>query len=76
MPMRVLAVADVYEALISDRPYRPAYPWHEALELMRRDVPQRLDSRAFAALEALLRKSMTGGPSELTGGARSLRRIK
>src|SRR5262249_7723200 len=43
MPMRVLAVADVYEALISERPYRPAYPWQEALELMRSDVPERLD---------------------------------
>ena len=25
MPMRVLAVADVYEALISERPYRAAF---------------------------------------------------
>jgi HD-GYP domain-containing protein (c-di-GMP phosphodiesterase class II) len=76
MPMRVLAVADVYEALISDRPYRPAYPWHEALQLMRADVPQRLDGRAFAALEALLRKRPIGGASELTGARPSLRRIK
>jgi HD-GYP domain-containing protein (c-di-GMP phosphodiesterase class II) len=75
MPMRVLAVADVYEALISDRPYRPAYPWHEALELMRAEVPQRLDPRAFAALEALLRKRAVGA-SELTGAPPSLRRIK
>jgi putative nucleotidyltransferase with HDIG domain len=76
MPMRVLAVADVYEALISDRPYRPAYPWHEALELMRSDVPQRLDPRAFAALEALLGQRTIGGASELTGTPRLLRRIK
>jgi HD-GYP domain-containing protein (c-di-GMP phosphodiesterase class II) len=76
MPMRVLAVADVYEALISDRPYRPAYPWYEALELMRPDVPLRLDPRVFAALEELLRKPTVGGASELTSGRRSLRRIK
>jgi putative nucleotidyltransferase with HDIG domain len=77
MPMRVLAVADVYEALISDRPYRPAYPWHEAIELMRADVPQRLDGRAFAALEALLHGHAVGGAaSELTGAPPSLRRIK
>jgi HD-GYP domain-containing protein (c-di-GMP phosphodiesterase class II) len=75
MPMRVLAVADVYEALISDRPYRPAYPWYEALELVRADVPQRLDPRAFAALESLLRKRAVGA-SELTGAPPSLRRIK
>src|SRR6185312_13001601 len=71
MPMRVLAVADVYEALISDRPYRPAHTWHEALELMRTDVPLRLDPRAFTALEALLSKS-----TQFIGGRRSLRRIK
>jgi HD-GYP domain-containing protein (c-di-GMP phosphodiesterase class II) len=76
MPMRVLAVADVYEALISDRPYRPAYPWHEALDLMRADVPKRLDARAFAALEALLRTPTVGGTSQFTGARRSLRRIK
>jgi len=76
MPMRVLAVADVYEALISDRPYRAAYPWHEALELMRPDVPERLDPRAFAALEALLQKPAVGAGNELTGVPPSLRRIK
>jgi HD-GYP domain-containing protein (c-di-GMP phosphodiesterase class II) len=76
MPMRVLAVADVYEALISDRPYRAAYPWHEALDLIRADVPVRLDERAFVALETLLRKRPIGGASELTGAPPSLRRIK
>lgn len=54
MPMRILAVADVYEALVSERPYRPAYPADAALEVMRPDVPLRLDPDAFAALEALL----------------------
>jgi HD-GYP domain-containing protein (c-di-GMP phosphodiesterase class II) len=76
MPMRVLAVADVYEALISDRPYRSAYPWHEALELMRPDVPHRLDPRAFAALEELLRKPTGGGAGEPTGSGRTLRQVK
>ncbi len=76
MPMRVLAVADVYEALISDRPYRAAYQWHEALDLMRHDVPERLDPRAFAALETLLQTPTAGGGSEPTGGRPSLRRIK
>jgi HD-GYP domain-containing protein (c-di-GMP phosphodiesterase class II) len=53
MPMRVLAVADVYEALTAERPYRPAYTSDRALELMRSDVPRRLDGDAFAALETL-----------------------
>ena len=51
MPMRVLAVADVYEALTAERPYRPAWSSERALEIMRLDVPQRLDHDAFDALE-------------------------
>jgi putative nucleotidyltransferase with HDIG domain len=54
MPMRVLAVADVYEALISERPYRPAYTSQVALELMGADVPARLDADAFGALKTLV----------------------
>ena len=53
-PMRMLAVADVYEALTSERPYRPAMSSAEALALMRGDVPGRLDGEVFAALERLL----------------------
>jgi HD-GYP domain-containing protein (c-di-GMP phosphodiesterase class II) len=52
--MRMLAVADVYEALTSERPYRPARSSDAALEVMRADVPGRLDAEAFAALEGLL----------------------
>jgi putative nucleotidyltransferase with HDIG domain len=53
-PMRMLAVADVYEALTSQRPYRPAMSSADALALMRTDVPERLDGEVFAALERLL----------------------
>lgn len=31
---KIVAVADVYDALVSDRPYRPAHPPHRALEIM------------------------------------------
>ncbi len=55
MPMRVLAVADVYAALTAERPYRPAHAPQRALELMRADVPQRLDSDAFTALNTVVR---------------------
>ncbi|HYM80871.1 MAG TPA: HD domain-containing phosphohydrolase [Candidatus Limnocylindria bacterium] len=34
---RILAVADVYEALTSDRPYRPALPEETALRIMEKD---------------------------------------
>jgi HD-GYP domain-containing protein (c-di-GMP phosphodiesterase class II) len=76
MPMRVLAVADVYEALISDRPYRSAYSPRDALALMRRDVPERLDPEAFATLEAVLNGQAVADYGELTGVRPPLRRIK
>ncbi len=75
-PMRVLAVADVYEALVSDRPYRPAYSPRDALDLMHDDVPRRLDAEAFAALEAMLHAAALAGTGELTGARPLLRRIK
>jgi HD-GYP domain-containing protein (c-di-GMP phosphodiesterase class II) len=54
LPMRVLAVADIYEALTADRPYRGPLPAGEALAIIAGDVPDRLDADACAALEASL----------------------
>jgi putative nucleotidyltransferase with HDIG domain len=53
-PARILAVADVAEALSSDRPYRAALGPEEVLDIMRGDAGVRLDADAFAALEAVL----------------------
>ena len=60
LPMRILAVADVYEALTSERPYRPARTSDHALEIMRAEVPARLDADAFSALEDLLAEASPG----------------
>src|SRR3954468_8158910 len=49
--MRVLAVADGYEALTAERPYREALSVGRALEIVRDDAPHRLDAPAVAALE-------------------------
>jgi HD-GYP domain-containing protein (c-di-GMP phosphodiesterase class II) len=66
MPMRMLAVADVYEALTSDRPYRPAYSPDQALEIMRANVPARIDPEAFSALERVSRpRGMEAPPAPL-----------
>jgi len=53
-PMRLLAVADVYDALTSERPYRRARSSDDALAVVHSEVPKRLDPDAFAALERLL----------------------
>jgi putative nucleotidyltransferase with HDIG domain len=62
LPMRVLAVADIYEALTADRPYRPPLAPEEALGIIGRDVPDKLDSDALAALEAHLAVGAPAGP--------------
>jgi putative nucleotidyltransferase with HDIG domain len=53
-PSRILAVADVAEALSAERPYRPALSPPEVLATMRPDAGPKLDADAFAALEQLL----------------------
>jgi HD-GYP domain-containing protein (c-di-GMP phosphodiesterase class II) len=51
---RILQVADVAEALTSERPYREALAPDEVLAIMRYDAGKRLDADAFGALEAWL----------------------
>jgi HD-GYP domain-containing protein (c-di-GMP phosphodiesterase class II) len=73
LPMRLLAVADVYEALTSDRPYRRARSSQEALTIMRPDVPERLDGEAFSTLERLLadERGAPRGPDERSDARRA-----
>jgi HD-GYP domain-containing protein (c-di-GMP phosphodiesterase class II) len=49
---RILAVADVCEALTAERPYRAALPPDEVRAIMRRDAGRALCSEALGALEA------------------------
>jgi putative nucleotidyltransferase with HDIG domain len=53
-PSRILAVADVAEALSAERPYRPALSPDEVLTIMRRDANRALDPDAFTALGQVL----------------------
>jgi HD-GYP domain-containing protein (c-di-GMP phosphodiesterase class II) len=53
IPARALCVADIYDALRTSRPYRPALSAEQALELMRRDVGCGLDQECFAALRTV-----------------------
>jgi putative nucleotidyltransferase with HDIG domain len=60
-PSRILAVADVAEALSAERPYREALAPETVLGIMRRDAGPVLDAAAFAALEAVLPRWAGGG---------------
>jgi diguanylate cyclase (GGDEF)-like protein/putative nucleotidyltransferase with HDIG domain len=49
---RILCVADVYDALTSERSYRRALPHDEAMAIMRADVEKAFDPQVFALFEA------------------------
>jgi putative nucleotidyltransferase with HDIG domain len=53
-PTRILAVADVFEALTSDRPYRPALADDAALAIVGEDAGRRLCPDTTAALGDVL----------------------
>jgi diguanylate cyclase (GGDEF)-like protein len=43
LPARIVALADAYQALISDRPYRRAYPKRQALQILRKSAGGHFD---------------------------------
>ena len=53
---RVITVADIFDALTAERPYRGAMPVDKALSIMREDVGEGIDSNCFQALERALNK--------------------
>jgi putative two-component system response regulator len=55
---RIVAVADTYDALTSDRPYRKAASHVEAKRVLREEAGVRLDSNAVAALLAAVEMNL------------------
>jgi len=61
---RIIAIADVYQALISDRPYRKAFSEHEAIGIIKENSGTQFDPAIVDAfLEILLKKN--SNPSKL-----------
>ncbi|WP_180540875.1 HD-GYP domain-containing protein [Nevskia soli] len=48
---RILAVADVFDALSANRPYREALPREKVFEIIRKDAPHALDADCVEVLE-------------------------
>jgi HD-GYP domain-containing protein (c-di-GMP phosphodiesterase class II) len=46
---RIVAVADVFDALTTSRPYKPGYSVEESIERMKKDVGTHFDPRVFKA---------------------------
>lgn len=56
MDTRAMSVADVFDALTADRPYRKAMTAGEAFAIMGRDVGKAFDANCFEALQAAIAK--------------------
>ena len=55
---RILALCDVYDALVSERVYRPAWPVEEALALLREESGVAFDTRCVNALVQVLGRNV------------------
>jgi HD-GYP domain-containing protein (c-di-GMP phosphodiesterase class II) len=66
LPARVLAAADVYQALVSDRPHRPAYAPAQAAKLLEAEALDRDAVRAVIEAAGLRPPGRPSGPFGLT----------
>jgi HD-GYP domain-containing protein (c-di-GMP phosphodiesterase class II) len=55
---RIVTIADIYCALTSDRPYRPAFTEKQALYIMQQEFKGKLDLKIFETLKAYVNKKL------------------
>ncbi|HEX4134532.1 MAG TPA: HD domain-containing phosphohydrolase [Bryobacteraceae bacterium] len=60
LEMRIVAVADIFDALAAKRPYRDAMPLEEVFRIMRKDAVRAIDADC---LEALMTHHAMGSPA-------------
>jgi HD-GYP domain-containing protein (c-di-GMP phosphodiesterase class II) len=51
---RIVTVADIFDALTAERPYRGPLPVNHAFDIMRKEAGTALDADCFAALETAI----------------------
>jgi putative nucleotidyltransferase with HDIG domain len=74
METRIISVADMFDAMTADRPYRAAMPVGQAIDLIRAGVGAAVDERCFDALDRMVAEGRrishgwTGAFGSLCGG--------
>jgi HD-GYP domain-containing protein (c-di-GMP phosphodiesterase class II) len=53
---RIITIADIFDAITADRPYRGAIPIPTAMEMMGKTVGTAIDPHCYAALELALKR--------------------
>ncbi|MGB3681631.1 MAG: HD domain-containing phosphohydrolase [Rubrobacteraceae bacterium] len=56
LPTRILTVADIFDALASDRPYRPGMPMEKVLDILNEESGEKLCPESVAAVNELVEK--------------------
>ena len=62
---RIVAVADVFDALISERPYKKPWPLNEAIEEIRMQSGRQFDPRVVEAFLQVLEINQSSSSQEL-----------
>ena len=62
---RIMAIADVFDALTSERPYRPAYSPRQAIAIMTADSGGAFDPRFFDAFRGMMAPQIASGMAQL-----------
>jgi HD-GYP domain-containing protein (c-di-GMP phosphodiesterase class II) len=66
LEMRIVAVADIFDALSAKRPYRDALPLEKVFEIMQKDAPRAIDAVCLEALMAHHASAPSTGPAAST----------
>lgn len=61
---RIITVADIFDALTAERPYRPAMPAEKALSIMDEMIGTQIDEECYAALKRALLQMDGGRPDK------------
>ena len=59
---RIIQIADVFDALTSDRAYRPAYHWEAALDILREEAGKAVDPQIQKVFDRLIREQVEDDP--------------
>src|SRR4029077_21132813 len=62
LEMRILTVADIYDALAAKRPYRDAMPLEKVFGIMQKEAPKAIDAQCLDAL--MMHHASTGSGSQ------------
>ena len=58
MESRIITVADIYDALTADRPYRAAMSSEKAMDILQGEVGSAVDEQCFKALQTVIEQGM------------------